>query len=128
MHVMEYLSRDDGWTMFYSLSHERKQELSDVVLDKLQEAHAIDVGDGARAVHADMRQGNVMVRLRKGDSTQQLEEPHQVRFLDFDWSGLVGQTRLPPFMRQRIGFGSGQEVTQEYDRDLWNHELRWGGD
>ncbi len=131
MHVMEYLSRDDGWTMFYSLEPEHKQQLSAIILDKLQEAHAVDVGGGARAVHADMRQGNVMIQLREdGDNDQQqLAEPQQVRFLDFDWSGLEGQARLPAFMRQRIGgYGSGQQVSQQYDRDLWSHELETGGE
>ncbi len=125
MLVMEYLSPDDGWTMFYSLAPERKQQLSAIVLAKLEQAHAIDVGDGARAVHADMRQSNVMVQLRKDDS-QQLAEPHQVRFLDFDWAGLQEQARLPTFMRQRIGYSTGQAVTQQYDRDLWAHELVHG--
>lgn len=127
MIVMEFLSPEDGWKMFYSLAPERKQQLSDIILAKLEDAHAIDVGGGARAVHADMRQGNTMVRLRK-DGSQQLVEPYQVRFLDFDWAGLEGQTRLRPFVRQRIGYGSGQEVTQQYDRDLWDHELETNGE
>ena len=58
-----------------------------------------------------------------GSSKQQVE----VRFVDFDWSGLQGHTRLPAFSRQRLpGHGCGCEVTQAYDRALWEHERAQG--
>ena len=121
MLVMELLRPEDGWTTFHSLAPELKPLLFDAVLVKLREAHNVDV-DGYRAVHSDMRQANVLVQLRADG--QQPGAPLQVRFLDFDWSGLVGQTRLPAFIRQRLpGYGAGQEATQEYDMALWHHEL-----
>ena len=62
-----------------------------------------------------------------GSSGSRSELQAQVRFVDFDWSGLEGHTRLPAFSRQRLpGYGCGCEVTQEYDRALWEHEQLYG--
>ncbi len=74
-----------------------------------------------------MRQGNVLVKLPEGGRQLGAKEELPVKFYDFDWSGLVDQTQLPPFARQRLsGYGAGQEMTQGYDVDLWEHELLHG--
>ncbi|KAG2422112.1 hypothetical protein HXX76_016269 [Chlamydomonas incerta] len=58
-----------------------------------------------------------------GSQPQQQQVAQQVRFVDLDWAGLVGHTRLPAFARMRLqGYGCGCAVTQEYDRALWNWE------
>ncbi|KXZ42808.1 hypothetical protein GPECTOR_117g373 [Gonium pectorale] len=125
MLVMERLGPEDGWDAFYKLAPQLKRRLSEEVLRILATAHGVDVDGQGGAVHADMRQANVMVRMR--EDGQEPARPLQVRFLDFDWSGLVGQTRLPPFMRQRLpGFTAGVAATQEYDRALWRHEMAHG--
>ncbi|KXZ43480.1 hypothetical protein GPECTOR_89g500 [Gonium pectorale] len=125
MLVMERLGREDGWAMFHSLEPELKRQLSEEVLDKVATAHGVDVDGQGGAVHSDMRQVNVMVRMR--EDGQEPLRPLQVRFLDFDWSGLVGQALLPPFMRPRVpGYTAGVAATQEYDRALWRHEMETG--
>ncbi|KAG2433730.1 hypothetical protein HXX76_008095 [Chlamydomonas incerta] len=65
---------------------------------------------------------------RVGASSSSSSEPQvQVRFVDFDWSGLQGHTRLPAFARMRLpGYGCGCAVTQGYDRALWEHERGQG--
>ncbi|KAG2422116.1 hypothetical protein HXX76_016272 [Chlamydomonas incerta] len=62
-----------------------------------------------------------------GSQPQQQQVAQQVRFVDLDWAGLVGHTRLPAFARMRLqGYGCGCAVTQEYDRALWNWEWVFG--
>ncbi|KAG2424055.1 hypothetical protein HYH02_015236 [Chlamydomonas schloesseri] len=142
MLVMELLAPEDGWVMFYGLSPDLKQQLHGAVVDALGKVHAIDVGGGARGVHADLRQANVMARLPCKDAagggggggkdvaggggaggSSDSKPQVRVMFVDFDWSGLQGHTRVPAFSRMRLqGYGCGCEVTQEYDRALWEHE------
>ncbi|KXZ51204.1 hypothetical protein GPECTOR_13g691 [Gonium pectorale] len=125
MLVMERLRPEDGWAMFRSLAPELKLQLNEEVLKKLEDAHGVDVDGKGKAVHADMRQANVMIKMC--EDGQEPARPLQVRFLDFDWSGLVGQTRLPPFMRERLpGYTTGVAATQEYDRALWRLEMEKG--
>ncbi|KXZ54363.1 hypothetical protein GPECTOR_5g443 [Gonium pectorale] len=149
MLVMERLTQEDGWTLFYDLEPEAKRELSQQVLDALARAHSVNVDGEGVAVHADMRQANVMVKMSEGGDgagggqtpagrggrarSRRRQTPAgraqalQVRFLDFDWSGLVGRAPLPPFMRERLpGYSTGRQATQEYDRALWQHELERG--
>ncbi|GFR44257.1 hypothetical protein Agub_g5459 [Astrephomene gubernaculifera] len=62
-----------------------------------------------------------------GVSSSSSEPQVQVRFVDFDWSGLQGHTRLPAFSRMRLpGYGCGCQVTQEYDMTLWEYERVFG--
>eukprot|EP00198_Chlamydomonas_reinhardtii_P003492 XP_001692828.1 predicted protein [Chlamydomonas reinhardtii] len=112
MLVMEWLAAEDGWVMFWSLPPDQKRRLHGEVVAALRRAHEVMVDDGRGGrlpgVHADLRQANVMV---------------QVQFVDFEWAGLQGRTRLPRSICQRLsGYGGGGQVTQEYDRALWEHE------
>ncbi|PNH12251.1 Reticulocyte-binding protein 2 a [Tetrabaena socialis] len=119
MLVMELLGRGDNWIVFYDLDLEAKQLLCPAVREKLARAHDTIIVHGQKTVHADLRQANVMVKQ------EQDGELCEVRFLDFDWSGLVGKTLLPSFMRERVeGFGAGRQATQAYDLALWDHEMR----
>lgn len=131
MLVMEQLARSDGWVMFFSLAPDLKQQLNGAVVAALGRAHAIVVDRGLPGVHGDLRQANVMVQLPHADSGGGAAGAGggcaEVRFVDFDWSGLQGHTQLPAFSRMRIdGYGSGCQVTQEYDKALWEHELVFG--
>ncbi|KAG2436681.1 hypothetical protein HXX76_006209 [Chlamydomonas incerta] len=147
MLVMEWLAAEDGWVMFWSLPPDQKRRLHGEVVAALRRAHEVMVDDGRGGrlpgVHADLRQANVMVRgaaaaasgssgctggsgeagSGAGGSSISGGAQVQVQFVDFEWAGLQGRTRLPRSICQRLpGYGSGCQVTQEYDWALWEHE------
>ena len=149
MLVMEQLEEAQGWRMFHGLEKGLKAQLHGAVVEALGRAHAlvVDQARGLRGVHADLRQANVMVQLLmpqggggggsggggggsggRGGVNDAAPQPQiQVRFVDFDWAGLQGHTRLPAFSRKRLkDYECGCEVTQEYDWLLWEHEAVYG--
>ncbi|KAG5181731.1 hypothetical protein JKP88DRAFT_246098 [Tribonema minus] len=92
MVVMEYLRREDGWRMLWDLKGEEQQCAFEAAQEALRRAHAIQIPDACSiprgAVHGDMRGPNIMVR-------QDDDRAWQVKFINFDWSGLEGSGVYP---------------------------------
>ena len=68
--------------------------------------------------HGDCRRLNVLVRKKEECSC------YDVRFVDFDWSGLEGERLYPPFMSEQIqwpiGAIPGEPLMQAHDVELLN--------
>ena len=55
--------------------------------------------------HGDCRLPNVLVRPAAGSPTDELS--FEVKFVDFDWSGLEGEAMYPPLMSELIQWPYG---------------------
>jgi hypothetical protein len=55
---------------------------------------------GSCGVHGDMRPPNILLQLKPGASLTAITP--QVRFIDFDWAGMDGTARYPPFLSNQV--------------------------
>ena len=101
MVVMDYL--DDYHSLF---DLQKKQRLSE---DVKRSIHArLKTLHEARFVHGDMRSPNIL-----------LGPDGDVKFIDFDWSGCIGDARYPTSMNPQINWhpdvGLGKPIETEHD-------------
>ncbi|GAQ92666.1 hypothetical protein KFL_010880010 [Klebsormidium nitens] len=131
--VMEYLSGEDTWISMASLKDEARRNVLPLVEQTLRQAHAVEVdGLGGKGVLGDCRDQNILLQCEKEvlGSTMDLraQDVLAVRFIDFDWAGVAGVQRYPPFMNTKqvvwpAGVETGNVIDQHHDVDL----LRTGG-
>ena len=114
---MELLSGEDGWLRLDEAPHHRP-----AAVHALRRAHRLLVAQNQYGVHGDARDVNVFVRLTAGGNVD-------VRFVDFDWAGLSGVVRHPPFMNHAAvnwpaGALDGQLILPQHDVELLSNTVQ----
>ncbi len=135
---MEWLGAADGWQELASIKEPAAAAAaSAAALAALQQAHSVQGSEGERFAHGDMRVQNVMVRRRAGTSGggsggdgssggggsgADGVGAYDVRFIDFEWSGVDGEATYPPHLNTAVGWPAGVEfgesVRQQQDTEL----------
>lgn len=105
MVVMDLLVPEE-WVPLCEVPSDLQEGARELALATLSKAHDLEIEpgegseEGAKGVHGDMRHNNVMVNTM--DS--------KVMFVDFDWAGVAGRQRYPPYMNHvNIGWPQGAE-------------------
>lgn len=109
--IMEWLP--DAYYTLDKLPLDQLQSAVPTIQQALQSAYNI-VSNGQRFAHGDARLPNVCVR--------QEDQQWGVKFLDFDWAGIAGVQRYPPFINSKIRWPEGVMplgiIQQQHDAAL----------
>ncbi|KAL0050695.1 hypothetical protein WJX82_005308 [Trebouxia sp. C0006] len=89
----------DKWHFLNDLEPAVMQDTRPYVLAALRQAQQVLLGNGGIGVHGDLRQTNV--------AAQRGEKGWMVKFVDYDWAGVAGLHRFPPFMKSQIDWPDG---------------------
>ncbi|DBA74104.1 TPA: hypothetical protein ACH3X1_010912 [Trebouxia sp. C0004] len=94
---MELLT--DKWQFLNDQEPAVVQDTRPYVLADLQQAQQVLLGSGRIGVHGDLRQTSVAV--------QHGEKGWMVKCVDYDWAGVAGLRKFPPFMNSQIDWPDG---------------------
>ena len=114
--IMEWLP--NTYCTLDQLNVDQLQSAAPTIQQALQTAHGIVV-NGQCFAHGDARLPNVCVK--------QEGQQWSVRFVDFDWAGVAGVHRYPPFMNSSIWWPAGATplaiMQQQHDIALLQAEV-----
>ena len=117
--TMELLS--DKWHFLNDLEPAVMQDTRPYVSAALRQAQQVLLGNGGIGVHGDLRQTNV--------AAQRGEKGWMVNFVDYDWAGVAGLHRFPPFMNSQIDWPDGVQplaiMHPQHDVDLLTHQFQF---
>jgi len=72
-------------------------------------------------VHGDMRLPNILIKESGSE--------HSLKIIDFDWAGMLGEAKYPPFLNQEINWhpdvGFGKKIKKEHDLHLIDMEFQY---
>lgn len=115
--IMDWLP--ETYCTLDQLPLDQLQSVVPTIQQALQSAHGILV-NGQCFAHGDARLPNVCVR--------QEGQQWRVKFLDFDWAGVAGAHRYPPFMNSSIRWPAGASplgiIQQQHDVALLEAEVQ----
>lgn len=128
MVVMEHLAPPKWRTLSSVVSVDARATATAAARRALAMAHALRSpasagGEVAGYVHGDAREANILVRHRgrsdRGGAEEEGTGEWDVRFCDFDWSGVEGRDRYPLLMSEAIDWAPGARpgalLQQEHD-------------
>jgi hypothetical protein len=128
MVVMEHLDFREGTGGWVELGafEKRLGNMADAVRSKLE--RIIALLQEKRMVHADLRPKNIMVKVDGQHRMIMSKDEPVLSLIDFDWAGMVGEVRYPPFLNPRVpwpeGAGGYEKVGHDDDRILLSN---WWG-
>ncbi|PVG00642.1 hypothetical protein CPB86DRAFT_700905 [Serendipita vermifera] len=117
MVVMEHLSFEEGTGGWVELdTFEGKLDaMADVVRTKLE--NIIELLQRRKMVHADLRPRNIMVKVDGSRDIILHENQPLLYVVDFDWAGMVGEARYPPFLNPKVPWPTRTEAYREVGED-----------
>ncbi|MCO5573902.1 hypothetical protein L7F22_027677 [Adiantum nelumboides] len=107
---MKYLSVADGWESVHQWSNSVQDSgLRRLTEDALRKALNLNKD----FAHGDMRSSNIMAR--RGETT------FEIKFVDFDWGGVVSSMFYPSFINTEEKWHEGvePEMALSQAHDLW---------
>jgi len=118
MVVMEHLAFQGGiggWVELDMFKKMLDKTMADAVKEQLKKT--IDVLKKQKMVHADLRPKNIMVEVDGQGHMKMHENKPTLSFIDFDWAGMVGKARYPPFLNPQIPWPEGAKAFVEVGED-----------
>ena len=102
MVVMDHLAFQEGTGGWVELETFKNGlgSMADAVRKRLEEI--VDCLQTQQMVHTDLRPKNILVKVDEHRRVTMAEGKPVLSLIDFDWSGLVGEARYPPFLNPRI--------------------------
>ncbi|KAG8899070.1 hypothetical protein FRB99_006951 [Tulasnella sp. 403] len=112
--VMQLLSRHDGWNTMGSKRYRRRATERQVTKLRQWVADFLSWLETHKFVHGDLRSNNIMCRLHQNGVDI------EIRVVDWDWAGEVGEVRYPPDLNPEANLpgAAGGLIEKEHDRQM----------